>query len=91
MPSAQRDLMLERFPQSRLAQGELVPAEDGKLRYFKPIRVELYRHLLARIREWAPSVKVYACMERPEVWRRVFGSVPADNRQLGDYLTRFEH
>lgn len=86
MPSGQRELMQERFPQSRLPQGELVPAEDGKLRYFKPIRVELYRHLLGCIRSRAPSVKVYACMERPEVWRKVFGSVPRDNRELGDRL-----
>ncbi|MFZ0427552.1 MAG: spore photoproduct lyase family protein [Acidobacteriota bacterium] len=90
MPAAQRDLMVERFPHSRLPQGELVPAEDGKLRYFKPIRVDLYRSLLARIRERAPSVKVYACMERPEVWRKVFGYVPEDNRELGDELGRFE-
>ncbi len=86
MPSAQRDLMRSRFPQSGLTQGELIPAEDGKLRYFKPIRVELYRHLLECIRHRAPSVKVYACMERPEVWRKVFGRVPRDNRELGDEL-----
>ncbi len=86
MPSGQRELMQERFPQSRLPQGELVPAEDGKLRYFKPIRVDLYRHLLDCIRSRAPSVKVYACMERPEVWRKVFGRVPRDNRELGDWL-----
>ncbi len=87
MPSGQRELMQERFPQSRLPQGELVPAEDGKLRYFKPIRVDLYRHLLDCIEERAPSVKIYACMERPEVWRKVFGKVPRDNRELGDWLT----
>lgn len=91
MPSAQRDLMRERFPQSELARGELIPAEDGKLRYFKPIRVELYRHLLGLIRRRSPSIKVYACMERPEVWRKVFGDVPRDNRALGDYVVGVRH
>ena len=86
MPLTQRDLMRERFPHSRLVQGELVPAADGKLRYFKPIRLELYRHLLDRIRSRAPSVRVYACMERPEIWRKAFGEVPGSNRELGDYL-----
>ena len=88
MPSAQREGMKERFPHSSLPYGELVPAEDGKLRYFKPIRLELYRSLLGWIRERAPGARVYTCMERPEVWRRVFGGTPPSNRELSNYLTR---
>ncbi len=87
MPSAQREGIKERFPHSSLPYGELVPAEDGKLRYFKAIRLEMYHSLLGWIREHSPQARVYTCMERPEVWRRVFEGTPPSNRELNDYLT----
>jgi spore photoproduct lyase len=87
MPAAQRQGIKERFPHSSLPYGELIPAEDGKLRYFKGIRLEMYRSLLFWIKEHAPSARVYTCMERPEVWRRVFGGTAPTNRELNDYLT----
>ncbi len=71
-----RGLIHQRFPLSRLADQEMVPAPDGKLRYFKGLRVELY----GRMREWlaaaAPNAPVYLCMESPRVWREVFGFAP---------------
>jgi spore photoproduct lyase len=71
-----RQLILQRFPQTRIAAQEMVTAPDGKLRYFKDLRVEMY----ARMREWlsqaAPEVLLYLCMESPRVWREVFGFTP---------------
>ncbi len=71
-----RQLILRRFPSSRLAAQEMVLAPDGKLRYFRNLRVEMY----ARLREWlnraAPGAQVYLCMESPRVWREVFGFMP---------------
>lgn len=86
MPPAQLDLMKQRFPKSRLPLGELVTAADGKLRYFKPIRVELYEALLGWIRDRSTEVKVYACMERPEVWDRALGGRPVSDQSLGASL-----
>ena len=60
--------------------GELVRSWDGKLRYFKPLRIKMYSKLLKSIREYAPEVMVYLCMESPGVWREVFGSAPAHNQ-----------
>jgi spore photoproduct lyase len=88
MTPAQRELMKERFPRSILPYGELIPAEDGKLRYFKPLRTELYRRLLDWIEDRGPGVKVYACMERPEVWDKSFGTRPDSDSALGDYLVQ---
>lgn len=83
MTTAQRDLMKRRFPRSRLALGELVPGLDGKLRYFKPIRQELYRAVGGRLRELFPEVPVFPCSEGADVWRNVFGEVPESEAGLG--------
>ena len=78
-----RQLMLQRFPGSRIAAQEMVLAPDGKLRYFKSLRVEMY----ARMREWltqaTPGALLYLCMESPRVWQEVFGFTPD-----GQSLTR---
>jgi spore photoproduct lyase len=77
LPS-QRDLIMERFPASRIAAQEMVRAPDGKLRYFIGLRQELY----GRLKEWldaaAPGALVYLCMESPRVWESVFGFRPAE-------------
>ncbi|GAB4251120.1 MAG: hypothetical protein Kow00109_26920 [Acidobacteriota bacterium] len=86
MAPRQLEVMRERFPKSRLPLGEFVRAPDGKLRYFKAVRLELYRFVLGEIRRRAPSVKVYLCMERPEVRRRILGSEAPAERRLGSWL-----
>jgi hypothetical protein len=67
-----RRIIFTRFPHSRLGSEEMVRAPDGKLRYFKNLRVEMY----SRMREWLaevlPGVPLYLCMESPRIWREVF-------------------
>src|SRR5665647_2126744 len=71
-----RQLMLQRFPRSRIAAQEMVLAPDGKLRYFKSLRVEMY----ARMREWltqaTPEALIYLCMESPRVLSLIHISEP---------------
>ncbi len=71
-----KPIMQQRFPKSNLATAEWIRGMDGKLRYFKPRRIEIYRAMAAAIRRLAPEVPLYLCMESPEVWRRVFGAEP---------------
>jgi spore photoproduct lyase len=75
-PPHLRQIIFARFPHSRLGSEEMVRALDGKLRYFKDLRVEMY----SRLREWLgevlPGVQIYLCMESPRVWREVLGSAP---------------
>jgi spore photoproduct lyase len=86
MNPGQKGLIRQRFPGSIVPLGELVPAEDGKLRYVKPIRVEMYRKMLEWIEEFGQGINVYACMERPEVWRGAFGGAPHSDLALGEKL-----
>lgn len=81
-----RDSMRSRFPNSPVPLGELVPAEDGKLRYFKPSRVRMYRSVLKWVRERSQKTAVYLCMEPPAVWARVFAAPPPSDSDVGESL-----
>jgi spore photoproduct lyase len=54
----------------------MVRAPDGKMRYFKDVRVEMYSLLREWLAEVLPGVQLYLCMESPRVWREVFGFAP---------------
>ena len=84
-PSLKRH-MRQRFPENHLLTGEQVQCPDGKLRYFQPLRVEMYRKMVGWIRRAAPTVNIYLCMESRTVWQQVFGFAPACEKELGNEL-----
>lgn len=86
LTSALKETMRERFPRSFLPLGELLPCPDGKLRYFKPLRVEMFQKMLGWIRDRTSGTPVYTCMESEEVWAKVFGALPPPQREVGQYL-----
>jgi spore photoproduct lyase len=92
-PPALKQVVEERFPDSRIFSGELISGEDGKLRYLKPIRVQMYRRLVSWLRNWSEDLFVYLCMERGDVWHEVFGSSPGSseglNRRFEELCSRF--
>ncbi len=67
-----KDIMEKRFPKSPLPCGEWVRGMDGKMRYFKERRMELYTALVGKIRSLAPNIALYLCMETEEVWKKTF-------------------
>lgn len=81
----------ERFPRTQLLTGEQVLCHDGKLRYFHPLRVEIYSKMVQWIRCQAPTVKLYLCMESHEVWQQVFGFAPACEKELGNQISAAVH
>jgi spore photoproduct lyase len=83
--------MRERFPLTSLVTGEQVLCPDGKLRYFQPLRVSIYRKMLGWMRRAAPTAKVYLCMESREVWQQVFGYAPGCEKELGLQLAPVVH
>ena len=76
MMPALKPIMQERFPKSKLTTAEWIRGMDGKLRYFKPRRIEMYQTITAMIRSHCSRVPLYLTMETPEVWRQVFGWEP---------------
>jgi spore photoproduct lyase len=81
MPSL-KPIIQKRFPESKIIYGEFISGLDGKMRYFKPLRIELYRKMISWIRKYAPDVLIYFCMEDDEVWQKSMGFVPQDRGGL---------
>jgi spore photoproduct lyase len=82
-----RDLIRRRFPASRVPAAEMVRAPDGKLRYYKSLRLEMYGHLREWLTQAFPDVFIYLCMESPRLWQEVFGFAPT-SEELGHLLDR---
>jgi|WetSurMetagenome_2_1015567.scaffolds.fasta_scaffold00264_18 spore photoproduct lyase len=67
------------------AMGELVQGEDGKIRYFRPVRVEFYSAIREAVEKRDPNIPLYLCMESPEVWDEA-GMMERIPRGLAEYL-----
>ena len=85
MPSL-KPIIQKRFPDSKIIYGELIPGLDGKMRYFKPLRIALYRKMVSWIRALVPEAPVYFCMEDDEVWQKSLGFIPGDRGGLSGML-----
>ena len=83
---ALKPIIASRFPASTIAYGEFITGLDNKMRYFKPLRISLYRKMAAWIRDAAPEVTVYFCMEDETVWKETMGMVPPPDGGLGRLL-----
>lgn len=81
MPSL-KPIIQKRFPDSKIIYGEFISGLDGKMRYFKPLRIDIYRKIISMIREIAPDVLLYFCMEDDEVWEKSLGFIPSDRGGL---------
>lgn len=74
------------FPKTVLTRPEMVLGDDGKVRYVKPLRVEMYKKMVEAIREFGDDkVLIYLCMERWDMWDKVLGWHPDSIDHL-DYL-----
>ncbi len=74
------------FPDTGLTSAEMVPGDDAKVRYVKPLRVMMYRFLYSALKKQVQEDNlIYLCMERWDVWERVFGHRPVSAGHL-DYL-----
>ena len=65
-----KDIIEARFPETNITCQELDIASDHKLRYFAPMRVEIFKKMHNLIREYSQDILVYLCMESQEVWHR---------------------
>jgi spore photoproduct lyase len=81
-----KPIVAERFPETKIIYGEFISGLDGKMRYFQPLRTELYRRVVARIREHDPNVVVYFCMEDAAVWEKALGTAPKGDAGLAGML-----
>jgi spore photoproduct lyase len=81
-----KGVVQDRFPRSKIIYGEFITGRDGKMRYFKPLRMKIYRAIARAIRAHAPDVCLYFCMEDDEVWRDALSFAPAERGGLARML-----
>ncbi len=82
-PKVVKEAIEKRHGNSLILLGEILPCgEDGKYRYFKPVRMEMYSFLYKLLKEWDDDLFIYFCMERRDVWEDVMGFSPRNNAHL---------
>ncbi len=74
-------------PSTRLTLEEMVKTRDGRMRYLRPVRAEMYALVYQTLLEHLGNedVMVYLCMEWRDMWEDVFGCSPTDSHHL-DYI-----
>ncbi len=83
-----KQIIEKRFKDSTICYGEFIHGLDNKMRYFKPVRIKLYKAIIKIIKEYSPDILVYFCMEDEEVWEKSIGFFPKKKGQLGNYLDK---
>lgn len=81
-PLSLKKIIQRRFPDSRIVYEEMIRGLDGKFRYIKPLRIRMFRRIYKAVRERAPQVFCYFCMESPDVWERIMGFSPSSSAHL---------
>lgn len=79
----------QRFPKSKIFFEEFILGLDGKQRYFRDHRTEMYTFVASEIkRHAAPETCLYMCMESDEIWQEVFEFTPEEQGGLPAMLDR---
>jgi spore photoproduct lyase len=82
-PPALKPIIEKRFPQTKVIYGEMIQGRDGKLRYFKPLRLELYQKIVGLIEYWGGGqIPLYFCMEDAEVWQKALKKMPRRKEEV---------
>ncbi len=88
-PPHLKEIIRSRFPRSRIFSGEQISGKDGKTRYIRPLRLEMYRMIYSALQEKLGDVFIYFCMESEDMWREVTGRSPANNSEIDYYFAEY--
>jgi spore photoproduct lyase len=81
-----KGIIRRRHPDTGVLNGEFVPGLDGKRRYFKPIRIDMYGFMKEKLNQWHPDLGLYLCMESHDIWEKSLDWSPGDTEGLSRYL-----
>lgn len=81
-----KPIIKKRYPESGILYQEFIRGLDGKMRYFKPIRIEMYTKMVEWIKSYDSKIFIYLCMESEEVWKKSLGVAPLSNWDLKKWL-----
>ena len=77
-----KEILKRKFPDQTMTVEEMFPSIDGKFRYLKNKRIEIYRTILEHIYKNTETPFVYLCMESSDVWNSVFGRNYSSSEEL---------
>jgi spore photoproduct lyase len=81
-----KGIIRRRHPGTSVLNGEFITGLDGKQRYFKPIRIDLYGFMKEKLDEWSKDLGLYLCMEGPDIWEKSMNWSPGDTQGLSRFL-----
>lgn len=67
-----RDILRDNFPDEELTVEEMFPGVDGKYRYLKNKRINIYKTIKGYLNTYTKKPFIYLCMETGNVWHSVF-------------------
>ncbi len=70
------------FPDEEMTAEEMFPGVDGKYRYLKNKRVDIYNTLKRYINSFTEKPFLYLCMETGDVWNSVFNKYYTSSEML---------
>ena len=79
-------IIRKRHPGTHILDGEFITGLDGKMRYFKPIRMVMYSFMAEILKKWHHDLAIYLCMESDEIWHKSLGWSPKDSDGLCQFL-----
>lgn len=83
-----KEVATGRFPQTKIFSEDFVASPDGKMRYFKTLRIEMYRKVWGWLKDWSEDFPRYLCMEPAWVWEKVRGEAAPSPESMEDRLVR---
>lgn len=86
--SGMEENIKKKTPSTKIIYGELLPGLDNKMRYFKPLRIEMFKKIAGEIKKYGQNIPIYLCMESPEAWEKALGWRPKNNLEIDDFLVQ---
>jgi len=87
-PPALKSVIKRRFPQSGIIYEEFIKGLDGKNRYFKPKRMEMYRKIVNWMQQkGGENLPLYFCMESCEIWEKCLHVTLRGKESVEKHLT----
>jgi len=81
-----KKIINERHNNTRLFTGEHISSKDGKHRYLRSLRNEIYKNIRSLLKNFSTDLNVYLCMETREIWEGVAGKMPRADETLDKFF-----
>lgn len=84
-----KNIIKHKYQGSIITCDEMFPGIDGKYRYLKKRRIEIYSFFYKRLKSIFPKAYIYFCMESSDVWYSVTGNEFSSSDELEAAMSLF--